>query len=252
VRSRFSSLESQQSEEQESRRRADMIIAWLTQANAALVARMPELEAAESYEDGSEGATEGQAVPSRPPRTAQTNFAAPGSRGGGGCSMGNAKPLEFDVRSFVYLRLDHRHLRGVERSAEWVIFVDPRGGGLLSCQTSVAPCVRCGRYTEDPNRDSWGLPRREDPEDDLEVVCDDCQRAALSEAPEEEILLVLEDKLGLAEPHRDALRSFIETIFTDPQKILLVQDLDNRVRSLEKQTHRLWIALGIAGGLLQS
>jgi hypothetical protein len=164
--------------------------------------------------------------------------------------MGNAKPLEFDVRSFVYLRLDHRHLRSVERSAEWVIFVDPRGGGLLSCQTSVAPCVRCGRYTEDPNRDSWGLPRREDPEDDLEVVCDDCQRAALSEAPEEEILLVLEDKLGLAEPHRDALRSFIETIFTDPQKILLVQDLDNRVRSLEKQTHRLWIALGIAGGLL--
>ena len=29
-----------------------------------------------------------------------------------------------------------------------------------------------------------------------------------------------------------------------------MQDLDNRVRSLEKQTNRLWIAVGIAGGLL--
>ena len=64
------------------------------------------------------------------------------------------------------------------------------------------------------------------------------------------MLLVFEDKLGLAELHRDALESFIETIFTDPQKILQVQDLDNRVRSLEKQTNRLWIAVGIAGGLL--
>jgi hypothetical protein len=164
--------------------------------------------------------------------------------------MGNLKPLEFDVRSFEYLKLDHRHLRDVERSAEWIIFADPCGGGFLSCQTSVAPCVRCGRYTEDPNRDSWGLPMLEDWEDDLEVVCDDCQSAAFSGALEEELLLVLEDKLGLAGLHRDALRSFIETIFTDPQKDLLAQDLDNRVRSLEKQTHRLWIAVGIAGGLL--
>ena len=90
----------------------------------------------------------------------------------------------------------------------------------------------------------------EDPEDDLEVVCDDCQSAALSEALQEEMLFVLEEKLGLAEVHRDALKSFIETIFTDPQKILRVQDLDNRVRELEKQTNRLWIAMGIAGGLL--
>jgi hypothetical protein len=67
VRSRFSSLENQQAEEQESRRRADMIIARPTQANAALVARMPELEAAESYEDGSEGAAGGQGVPIHAP-----------------------------------------------------------------------------------------------------------------------------------------------------------------------------------------
>jgi hypothetical protein len=34
--------------------RRDVIISQLTQANAALAARVPELEAAESYEDGSE------------------------------------------------------------------------------------------------------------------------------------------------------------------------------------------------------
>lgn len=84
----------------------------------------------------------------------------------------------------------------------------------------------------------------EDQEDDLEVVCDDRQSATLSEALEEEMLLVLENKLGLAELHRDALKSFIETIFTDPQKILQVQYVHNRVLSLEKQTNRLWIAGG--------
>jgi hypothetical protein len=252
MRNRISSLENQLFEDRESRRRADTIIAQLTQANAALAARVPELEAAESYEDGSEGAAQGQAVSSPGiSRTAQTNLAAPGSRGGGGRTMDDVTSLKLDdVRTFEYLKLNHRHLEGVDRSAEWVVFVDPSGGGLLSYQTSAAPCVRCGRYTEDPNRDCWGFPRHEDPEDDIEVVCDDCQSAALSEALEEEMSLVLEDKLGLAELHRDTLKSFIETIFTDPQKILQVQHLDNRVRCLEKQTNRLWIAVGIEGGLL--
>ena len=62
MRSRISSLEYQLSEERESRRRADTIIAHLTQANAALAARVPELEAAESREDASERATEGTPI----------------------------------------------------------------------------------------------------------------------------------------------------------------------------------------------
>jgi hypothetical protein len=125
MRSRISSWENQLSEERESRGQVDTIIAQLTQANAAPAARVPELEAAESDEDGSEGAAVGQAVP--PPRTEQTHLAALGNRGGG-CSMGNVKPLKLDnVRGFEYLKLNHRHLQGVERSAEWVMFVDPRG-----------------------------------------------------------------------------------------------------------------------------
>jgi phage shock protein A len=63
MRSRISSLEYQLSEERESRRRADTIIAQLTQANAALAARVPELEAAESYEDGSEEPAEATPAP---------------------------------------------------------------------------------------------------------------------------------------------------------------------------------------------
>jgi phage shock protein A len=63
MRSRISSLEHQLSEERESRRRADTIIAQLTQANAALAARVPELEAAESYEDGSEEPAEATPTP---------------------------------------------------------------------------------------------------------------------------------------------------------------------------------------------
>jgi hypothetical protein len=44
--------------EREARRRADTIIAQLTQANAALAAKVPELEAAESREETAEGAVE--------------------------------------------------------------------------------------------------------------------------------------------------------------------------------------------------
>jgi hypothetical protein len=44
--------------EREARRRADTIIAQLTQANAALAAKVPELEAAESREETGEGAVE--------------------------------------------------------------------------------------------------------------------------------------------------------------------------------------------------
>jgi len=48
-------LRDQLAEEREARRRADTIIAQLTQANATLAGRVPELEAPESSSVGSEG-----------------------------------------------------------------------------------------------------------------------------------------------------------------------------------------------------
>ena len=59
LRDRIAYLERQVGEERESRRRADTIIAQLTQANAALAARVPELEAPgtpETAAEASEGA----------------------------------------------------------------------------------------------------------------------------------------------------------------------------------------------------
>ncbi len=54
LRDRVRSLEGQLSEEREARRRADTIIMQLTQANAALVARVPELEATQNGQEGAQ------------------------------------------------------------------------------------------------------------------------------------------------------------------------------------------------------
>jgi hypothetical protein len=69
----ISDLRVQLEAEREARRRADTIIAQLTQANAALAAKVPELEAAESREETTEGAAE------RPER-AEPHSDAPGAQ----------------------------------------------------------------------------------------------------------------------------------------------------------------------------
>jgi excisionase family DNA binding protein len=57
----ISILENQLEAEREARRRADTIIAQLTQANAALAARVPELEAAQEPSEHAEEPAEGEA-----------------------------------------------------------------------------------------------------------------------------------------------------------------------------------------------
>jgi len=97
---------------------------------------------------------------------------------------------------------------------------------------------------EDPTRDVDGQPIPEEAilfEELREPVCDTCIEANR----DAEIVAILEGKLGLSEKDRDALRSFIETVFTDPAKILQVKDLDNRVRSLERQNNIMWGLVGV-------
>jgi hypothetical protein len=87
MRNCIGSLENQLSEEREARRRADTIIAQLTQANAALAARVPELEApqeAPSEPQGSPtaatpqpGRVEPPSRPSRPPTKRRGGQAEP-------------------------------------------------------------------------------------------------------------------------------------------------------------------------------
>jgi hypothetical protein len=61
----ISDLRIQLEAEREARRRADTIIAQLTQANAALAAKVPELEAAESHEEAAEAAETVENEPER-------------------------------------------------------------------------------------------------------------------------------------------------------------------------------------------
>ncbi len=58
LRDRVRSLEGRLDEEREARRRADTIIAQLTQANATLAARVPELEASQEPPGGPQSAAE--------------------------------------------------------------------------------------------------------------------------------------------------------------------------------------------------
>lgn len=149
-----------------------------------------------------------------------------------------------DVRGFEYVEVKHQRVANDE---EWVLIYDRASGSVQASLIPIAPCVRCGRLTEDRTRDAYGDPMPEHlfgPEEDKEAVCSVCRVQDISEALEEDLMLMLEKKLGLAERNRDALKSFIETIFTDPQKILQVQDLDNRVRSLQTQVNVLWTAVG--------
>jgi hypothetical protein len=137
--------------------------------------------------------------------------------------------------------------------------VDPRQLGRLRSnlnnwwgdQTPIALCVRCElRYTEDPNRDAWGLPMHEDPEDDLEVVCSDCHEEAFTDILKRGMEEILDERLDFDEEDRAALKKVVELVVTEPEKVLELKDLGNKVRDLEKQNGRLWIALGIEGGLL--
>jgi hypothetical protein len=79
-------------------------------------------------------------------------------------------------------------------------------------QTPIALCSRCGlHYTEDVNKDAFGKPMHQDPEDDHENVCEDCLRKGLGEALEADLLHILGDKPRLAERYRAVLKSAIET-----------------------------------------
>ena len=78
-------LEDQLREEREARRRADMIIAQLTQANAALAAKVPELEAAPAQPASSQSREEPPGEPTeatpRAPRAPIVQEAQNGSEG---------------------------------------------------------------------------------------------------------------------------------------------------------------------------
>jgi DNA-directed RNA polymerase subunit RPC12/RpoP len=121
--------------------------------------------------------------------------------------------------------------------------VDPRQLGRLRSnlnnwwgdQIPIALCVRCERrYTEDPNKDAWGVPMHEDPEDDLEVVCKYCLSKGVADALEQDILALLEEKIGLTEENKKTLQALMG-IIENPDRVMMVARVHDRVDELERR-----------------
>ena len=89
-------------------------------------------------------------------------------------------------------------------------------------------------------------------EEDRNPRCQHCMKEDFGRALEEDIVATFERELGLAERHRDALRALIEAIFTDPEKILKLEQLSTRVSCLERDLSIWkWVA-GISAGVALS
>lgn len=102
-------------------------------------------------------------------------------------------------------------------------------------QIPIALCVRCEmRYTEDPNKDAYGIPIHDDPEDELEVVCKHCISKGVADALEQDILALLEEKIGLTEENKKTLQALMG-IIENPDRIMMVARVHDRVDELERR-----------------
>lgn len=150
-------------------------------------------------------------------------------------------PLRLDeVRGFEYVEVDQGPLRRLRLNLR----------NNWGKQTPIANCARCGRYTNDSNRDIAGGRLHENPDDDHEVVCQECAWSAYADARKRSIEHLIDARLDLGEEDRRALKKVVELVVTQPDKVLELKDLGNRVRGLERQTVALWVALGVAIALL--
>jgi hypothetical protein len=153
------------------------------------------------------------------------------SRGGGGCSV-SERDIPYEIPEPEYVEVDTMRVSRMRSNLN----------NWWGNQTPIAVCVRCGlRYTEDPNRDPAGEPMHEDPEDDLEVVCNDCLERAFTDSLKKGIEEVIDERLDLSENDRTSLKKVVELVVTEPEKVLELKDLGNKVRELEKQTNLLWM-----------
>ena len=105
-------------------------------------------------------------------------------------------------------------------------------------QTPIALCARCGRrYAEDLNKDAFGEPMpQEDPEDEYEDVCCECLERDFTESLKE----IIDERVDLSDWDRASLKRVVELVVHEPEKVLALKDLGDKVRDLEKQTERLW------------
>jgi len=102
-------------------------------------------------------------------------------------------------------------------------------------QIPIALCARCEmHYTEDPNKDAYGIPIHDYPEDDLEVVCKYCLSKGAADALEQDILALLEEKIGLTEENKKTLQALMG-IIENPDRVMMVARVHDRVDELERR-----------------
>jgi hypothetical protein len=88
--------------------------------------------------------------------------------------------------------------------------------------------------TEDPNKDAYGIPIHDYPEDDLEVVCKYCLSKDVADALEQDILALLEEKIGLTEENKKTLQALMG-IIENPDRVMMVARVHDRVDELERR-----------------
>jgi hypothetical protein len=161
-----------------------------------------------------------------------------GVRGGGGCSVAE-RDIPFEVPELEYVAVESWWLDRLR--SHW----DGWWGEETPIDTCVR-CVRCGRYTEDFNRDGFGDPVHRDPADDRENVCSDCAGTAFIEG----LKATIDEQIDFSDEDRAALKKVVELVVHEPDKVLELKDLGNKVRGLEKQNNFFRWVLGIEGGLI--
>lgn len=157
--------------------------------------------------------------------------------------MAKKRPLRLEEVEFEYLKIDL-----------WAVSQSSGRGNEFGVVTSLVPCADCGGPAEDGTKNLQGetMPSVKNSVELFgdEPFCDQCIMEDQAQELEGDVLALLETKPGLGEEDRLALKSVVQTIFTDPAKILRVERTENRVSALEGQIKTFWVVLGIAAGLI--
>jgi hypothetical protein len=119
---------------------------------------------------------------------------------------------------------------------EWVMGL--RHTTLRADQTPIAPCVRCGNIADDPTRDAFEFPLADHDfasEEEKHPVCFSCREEEARQVAEAEILALLDKRLGLNEESRSALETLLDIAVHNPDKVLRLERLHDRVDGLERR-----------------
>lgn len=104
-------------------------------------------------------------------------------------------------------------------------------------------CAGCGHQVEHVSERDFDYKEASEELGFEDLHCSGC---LLTESLRQDTLRTLEDRAGLTDQHRQALRSLVEFAVENPEKVFNVERLHQRVGGLEKQVNFLKWGIGIA------